>query len=445
MKLLLLLLGFSSLSGWSQVPTDNLRAYYPFSGNANDESTYDHNGIVNGASLSIDRFGNEESCYEFDGEDDFIQVLHTADLNFDAHTGTYSINFWFRSGNPVKTAFTAYAIQKDSSGSMGYPFHFDVMENDGLASPQFRIRGNTTTTTNALAPVWFDGDWHMATMIVTDESFLIYMDGLISNTLTNSLPPSGANLADITFGAGTDGIVPYWGGLDDIRMYADALTDCEVWALFTENDPNFNQFDSVEVCMGSSYTFGDGVVYDAVISDTSHFYSIPSSFGCDSIIKTIYLSPTLPYATIEMSPGLLTAMPFGESYQWIDCDDGFAPVSGATEQTFAAPAGGNYAVSIDFGDCNATSDCISTATIGREESSLSFEVYPNPSKELLLFHTELSRFDLFIHDPSGQQVLSLSDVRNDQAVNISHLSKGMYFLTATSGDFTERIAFFVSP
>ncbi len=49
-----------------------LFAHYPFTSNANDESGNLLNADVYGASLTTDRFGNEDSAYEFDGVDDYI-------------------------------------------------------------------------------------------------------------------------------------------------------------------------------------------------------------------------------------------------------------------------------------------------------------------------------------------------------------------------------------
>ena len=54
----------------SNIPANGLVAYYPFNGNANDESGNSNNGNVLGASLSGDRFGNENSAYSFDGIDE---------------------------------------------------------------------------------------------------------------------------------------------------------------------------------------------------------------------------------------------------------------------------------------------------------------------------------------------------------------------------------------
>jgi hypothetical protein len=44
-----------------------LREYYPFSGNANDGSGYGFNGTVKGTTLTIDRYNNPNSAYQFDG------------------------------------------------------------------------------------------------------------------------------------------------------------------------------------------------------------------------------------------------------------------------------------------------------------------------------------------------------------------------------------------
>ena len=49
------------------VPTDSLVSWWPFNGNANDQSNNGNNGIVNGATLSNDRFSNQNSAYSFDG------------------------------------------------------------------------------------------------------------------------------------------------------------------------------------------------------------------------------------------------------------------------------------------------------------------------------------------------------------------------------------------
>ena len=54
---------------------DGLVAYYPFNGNANDESGNGNDGTVNGAIPTIDRFGSVDAGYEFNGNSDFTSKL----------------------------------------------------------------------------------------------------------------------------------------------------------------------------------------------------------------------------------------------------------------------------------------------------------------------------------------------------------------------------------
>ena len=53
------------VAGAVPVITNGLVAAYEFSGNANDVSGNGNNGVVNGATLTADRFGNVGSAYSF--------------------------------------------------------------------------------------------------------------------------------------------------------------------------------------------------------------------------------------------------------------------------------------------------------------------------------------------------------------------------------------------
>jgi hypothetical protein len=54
--------------------TEGLIAYYPFNGNANDESNNGNTGTVHGAQLTKDRFGKDNSAYMFNGESDYMSL-----------------------------------------------------------------------------------------------------------------------------------------------------------------------------------------------------------------------------------------------------------------------------------------------------------------------------------------------------------------------------------
>ena len=75
-QIILTLLLVISVIAFGQVNLeDGLVAYYPFNGNANDESGNQLHGTVDGATLTIDRFGNIDNAYNFDGDNDYIEVV----------------------------------------------------------------------------------------------------------------------------------------------------------------------------------------------------------------------------------------------------------------------------------------------------------------------------------------------------------------------------------
>ena len=75
------------------VPRNGLRAWYPFNGNANDESGNGYNGTpLAEASLATDRFGNANAAYSFNGNND--SRIITA-LTGDFGTSDRTISFWF--------------------------------------------------------------------------------------------------------------------------------------------------------------------------------------------------------------------------------------------------------------------------------------------------------------------------------------------------------------
>ena len=66
-------LGFSQAP--SYVPANGLVGWWPFNGNANDESGNGNNGTVSGATLTADRNGVANQAYSFDGND-LIQITN---------------------------------------------------------------------------------------------------------------------------------------------------------------------------------------------------------------------------------------------------------------------------------------------------------------------------------------------------------------------------------
>ena len=59
----------------SQIPTNGLVAYYPFSGNVGDSSGNNYHGTTYNVTLVSDRFGNSNSAYKFAPK--LVILIHT--------------------------------------------------------------------------------------------------------------------------------------------------------------------------------------------------------------------------------------------------------------------------------------------------------------------------------------------------------------------------------
>ena len=77
----------------SYVSTDGLVGWWPFNGNANDESGNGNDGVVNGATLTEDRFGNVDKAYSFDGSNN-ISVS-----SFPVNTQSISLTGFYKNTN----------------------------------------------------------------------------------------------------------------------------------------------------------------------------------------------------------------------------------------------------------------------------------------------------------------------------------------------------------
>jgi len=215
--------------------TKGLVAYYPFNGNANDESGNGNHGTVNGATLSTDRNGTAGKAYSFDGPDDYIIANDSPSLRPDYITisaWVYAASGYFRAGQIVgKTAYTTaegeqYALGLGSDLKPGIHIKRDAGGAGGAGW------GHLISSSPIVADQWtqITGTWD-------GNSLKIYVGGQLTGS--NDTVPDGG----IDNGTGGNLQIGRWwkedprhfgGKLDDIRIYNRALSEKEVAFLHTQ-------------------------------------------------------------------------------------------------------------------------------------------------------------------------------------------------------------------
>lgn len=212
--------------------------------------------------------------------------------------------------------------------------------------------------------------------IVSDSGFCEYDAdtlSLSSNynwTVWNDNLPGDSLLADSGFGTGTQ---EHWVTVKDSNGCAGSDTvQLSVWPAPDPSitaDSSFCADGSDTLTLASSYdsTLWNGSVSgDSLIIDSSygmptqtHSVSVIDSNGCSGF-NSVQVAVSSVNASIWVQDDTLRAGSSSASYQWVDCDSSYTPVSGATSQSFYPSSNGSYAVILDQSGCKDTSDCKSS-------------------------------------------------------------------------------------
>lgn len=221
----------SSVAGAQAAITDGLVAYYPFNGNANDESGNGNNGTVSGASI-IDG-GYAGQAYKFTrtsdgavGSGDYIEIPNSASMHFTAATDNYTVSTWAKANVGSDTASEGYVVIEDRSGTGALSYAITYAGSKF----QFITRNGTDTGIYVEAAATM-GVWHHLVLKVENGTLYGYMDGLLVGTADVSASTNTATSDNIQIGRGrgNSGFRNYFDGdIDEVRIYNRALAFSEV-------------------------------------------------------------------------------------------------------------------------------------------------------------------------------------------------------------------------
>lgn len=151
-------------------------------------------------------------------------------------------------------------------------------------------------------------------------------------------------------------------------------------------------------------------------------------------------------ASVTVSGFTLTANAAGATYQWLDCDNAYAPIAGETGSSFSPNTDGSYAVSVTQNGCVDTSACNSILGLKLDESDLSkaIAVYPNPSTGMITidaFATNWQGGTICLSDAGGNVLLKTPIGQAKTMLNLSEFAKGIYFISVETqgGTVTQKI------
>jgi hypothetical protein len=144
--------------------------------------------------------------------------------------------------------------------------------------------------------------------------------------------------------------------------------------------------------------------------DTSGVYldTIPNSIGCDSILTINLVIQQIDTSVANLGATLTaTASSPGTTYQWLDCNNAFTPITGATNQSYTPTITGDYAVEINQNGCTDTSFCHEVIIVGNTHPiSSAIAIYPNPTDGRVIIDLGEPRKNvrILVYDISGKMI-----------------------------------------
>ena len=292
-----------------------LVGYWPFCGNANDGSGNGNNGTVNGATLTTDRFGNQDSAYIFEINDSFINIGSDNLLQF-SNDFSYSVKFLVNEitlgsdctagSNIILNNEGLYEIGVDCNGILSF-----AIANDDPSWSWIPI-------TSILINQWYD-----VTFTYNQGVVEIFIDGnLIYNyNGSGSLTDYHPNLNDLRLGDRQLHDIlnvqtsSFNGKIDDVVLWNRALTPSEIQQLANS----------------STYTWSTGDTTETISvtpTETTEYWVDVTTNGvtCREYITIDVTSPAAPTGDAEQTfceastVADLTAT--GDNIQWYDAATG---------------------------------------------------------------------------------------------------------------------------
>jgi hypothetical protein len=213
------------------LPTNGLIGWWPFNGDASDESGNGNLGtILGGTNLTTNRFNNSNSAFEIDG----INCPNPKGISIPTSINnafSYSISVWFQSTDSSKITqclFNSYPHQY-----IGISHHYFSMNKTSA----FLGNGNWTSIAEINWSTFNLFKWHHIVVVKTTNDFKFYQDGILVSTKVinqsfNTGGFSNLNIGAISINGGSNCYETFKGKIDDIGVWNRALTQQEIIELY---------------------------------------------------------------------------------------------------------------------------------------------------------------------------------------------------------------------
>lgn len=417
------------------IPSNGLIGWWPFNGNANDESGNGNNGTVNGAVLVNDRFGSNNNAYSFNGNNNYIRINNTLIPNTPS---SYSISLWYNTQNfTAQNGNPRMLISDRNTGLSSYKYTINL-QTTGQQLTGGIYNGTGISGNGVIGNAGINNNWHNVVFCYNSSNATIYLyiDGNLMNSTSNVTHwSSGSNPTNIGYWNGFVGASGFFDGkIDDLAMWNRALNICEIRDVFNakKNSLVVNAGSNQTICNGdstvlsasgaSTYTWNNNIInnqqFTPTISQTYSVVGIDTNgcIGSDSVSIDVLENST--------STQTISAL---DNYLWPINNQTYTQ-SGTYTQIIPNSVGCDSTITLNL--------TLSYSGVNELNPLNNITIQPNPTSDFIYINGQENFKDLnfIICDLNGQQVLK--DSKLTSPINIQKLPKGIYFLEIKSENNT---------
>ena len=262
----------------SYIPTNGLVGWWPFNGNANDESGNGNHGTVSGAVLTTDRFNQSNKSYSFNGVNccgipDATQEISI--LNTFLHIGqNFTISQWYKSTQLAKVQQTI--MNSIPHTGIGYGYNSDHIPNKmgfgiGPANAYWDllyVQGSKSD--------YIQNTWYHIVFKKSGTNYYLYVNGTLDCSANVPQSSNYTEIVGLRFGSIGGGHEVVKGSIDDIAVWNRPLSGQEIAVLYQ------NSLCGVTlnpVISGSSFAYADSVYTYSVQQQNGRTYQWSTKNG----------------------------------------------------------------------------------------------------------------------------------------------------------------------
>jgi hypothetical protein len=239
MKQLLTLLLIGSISLYAQtvpsyVPTNGLVGWWPFNGNANDQSGNGNHGIPTNVSFDTNQYGILNSAIYLSGNG-YIELPSLSTINIDNH----SFSGWFKS-NLSTLQLLVYKVDVGTANDEGFGLYIDPTILNGNLGYSVKLNGNCNPgngwiRANSNSTVIPNTYYHIAG-VTNSDSVMLYINGQIVKKTLRPIGLVDNCSSSVWLGRDWPTNSPYnfSGNIDEFGIWNRALNHQEIRNIFNE-------------------------------------------------------------------------------------------------------------------------------------------------------------------------------------------------------------------